>query len=88
MPRGGPRLRGPDGELNMVGQRVRERRVAMGLFRDQLAGRLAAETQGMWNPSVDELHNLETQIRTVTDFEIKILARVLGCSILWLMGEE
>ena len=88
MPRGGPRLRGEDGEMNMVGGRVRERREALGLFRDQLAGRLAAETGGLWNPSVDELHNLEARIRTVTDYELVVLARVLDCSILWLMNAE
>jgi hypothetical protein len=60
----------------------------MGLVRDQLAGRLAAETGGFWNPSVDEIHNLETRIRTVTDYELVILARVLGVGILWLVGEE
>src|SRR5438105_1896660 len=88
MPRGGPRLRGENGELNIVGARVRERRETLGLFRDQLAGRLAAETGGLWNPSVDELHNLEARIRTVTDYELVVLAGVLGCSVLWLMNLE
>ncbi|MGC4045050.1 MAG: helix-turn-helix transcriptional regulator [Armatimonas sp.] len=88
MPRGGPRLRGENGELNMVGARVREKRESLGLTRDQLAARLAAETNGAWNPSVDETYNLEAKIRTVTDYELVILAKVLNTTVTWLMDLE
>lgn len=88
MPRGGLRLRDQNGHLNLVGDHVRAKREELGLTRDMLAGRLAHETGGVWNPSVDELYNLEARIRTVTDLEIVVLAKVLGSSVLWLMGLE
>ena len=92
MPRGGERLRTAAGLLNSIGSRVLERRVSMGLTRDQLAARLTTETAGNpcgeWIASEDEIYKIQAGKRMVSELEVKALARVLGCSILWLMGEE
>ena len=92
MPHGGERLRTPEGLLNSIGGRVLERRIALGLTRDQLAARIADETTSgyteQWIASQDEIYKIQAGKRMVSELEVKVLARVLGCSILWLMGEE
>ena len=88
MPRGGERLRTKNGLMNSVGERVLQRRLALGLTRDQLAARIATETDGEWNPLQDEIYKIQAGKRIVSELELKVLARVLGCPILWLIGEE
>jgi len=88
MSRGGPRITTADGKKNGVGERVRERRLELRMTQDRLSANLARLTEGQWNPSIDEIHNLEVGRRLCGDLELRVLARALETNVLWLMGEE
>jgi transcriptional regulator with XRE-family HTH domain len=81
MPRGAPRLRAKDGKFNLVGGRVRDLRGRSGLSQDALCARLAAETDGEWNPDRREIYKVEEGVRSVHDTELVALARTLGCTV-------
>lgn len=81
MPRGAPRLRATDGKFNLVGGRVRELRTTLGLSQDGLCARLAAETEGEWNPDRREIYKIEEGVRSVHDTELVALARALGSTV-------
>jgi transcriptional regulator with XRE-family HTH domain len=85
MPRGAPRLRASDGKKNQVGARVKQRRSELDLTQEDLSGRLALVTEGMWNPALQEVLHIEKGIRTVTDVEVLALASALGCGACWLL---
>lgn len=80
MPRGNPRLRTSDKKQNMVGLRVRERRILLKLTQDALCARLAKITNGEWNPDRREMFRIEEGLRTVIDIEIFALAEALEIS--------
>lgn len=84
MPRGGPRLRTEDSKLNQIGSRVRERRLALRLEQDGVCARVAAATEGQWNPAWQDLSRIENGARMVSDLEVLALARALGCDPCWL----
>ena len=89
MARGAPRLRTPDGKVNQVAPRVRERRAALKLTQDLLCARLAAITDGGWNADRMEIYRIESGDRIVSDLEMLALAQALECAPLWLLlGEE
>jgi hypothetical protein len=67
---------------------VREKRLELNLTQDALCARIAAETGGLWNPSEDEVWKIQAGKRIVGDLEIKVLAKALSVSVMWLMGEE
>jgi hypothetical protein len=79
MPRGGPRLRTPDGKLNDLGGRVQQRRDELKITQDELCARIATETGGAWTPAWQDISRIENGVRTVTDLEVRVLARVLEC---------
>lgn len=84
MPRAArPRLE--TGESNLVGPRVRERRVELGLTHDAVCGRLAYFTNGRWIPNRQDIYKIEAQVRTCTDIEIVAIAEALGASAAWLL---
>ena len=85
MPQGGPRLRATDERKNQVGVRVQERRVALGITRDALTGRLAYVTDGRWSPALQEVLRIENGRRLVSDVEVIALAQALGCGACWLL---
>lgn len=84
----GRRLGAEAGKRNAVGDRVRERRVALGLTVDQVHGQLADVTKGQWNPSRQQIQHIEARRRTVTDLEVLALAVVLKCGASWLLEGE
>lgn len=84
MPRG-DRLKAAGGKLNVVGERVRERRRALQLTQDELQGRLGYATSGAWAVSGQEVLNIERGLRTVLDVELLALAKALECSAMWLL---
>jgi transcriptional regulator with XRE-family HTH domain len=70
---------------NIVGRRVREARLAKGLTQDQLASALQL---GGRNISRTGVAKIEMELRSVTDIELKLLAKTLKVSVGWLMGEK
>jgi transcriptional regulator with XRE-family HTH domain len=88
MPRVWARMTTPEGHKNGVGDRVRERRLALGLTQKALGGRIAVHSEGRWAPTEDELYGLEKRDRLVSDLEVRVLAGALECSVLYLMGGE
>ncbi len=85
MPRGSPRMTTTDNRKNAVGERVRRRRVELKLTRDVLTARLAAVTEGRWNPSMQEVLHIEAGTRLVTDLEVLALGQALSVDACWLL---
>lgn len=70
------------GSHNIVGEKVEQVRQRMGLKQHELMARL--QNEGM---DIDEsgMSRLEGQKRAVQDFELPILCKVLGVSVMWLL---
>ncbi|MCW3053472.1 MAG: hypothetical protein JWN14_2642 [Chthonomonadales bacterium] len=85
MPRGSPRLRTSENKLNQIGARVRERRDALDLKQDELCGRVALATGGVWSPAWQDLSRIENGARIVSDLELLALAEAFECSACWLL---
>lgn len=73
------------GHRNMVGARVTEQRLRLGLKQVELLARL--QTSGV-DISTPALSLLEGQKRPVSDFELCALADALHVSVDWLLGRE
>lgn len=73
--------------LNIIGPKVRVARQKHqpSLTQDQLSGKLAAA-----GVSIDRagISKIEIGARSVLDYEVKALAKVLGVSTGWLLGER
>ena len=69
----------------MVGARVTEQRLRLGLKQVELLARL--QTSGV-DISTPALSLLEGQKRPVSDFELCALADALHVSVDWLLGRE
>lgn len=68
---------------NISGERIREARLRRRLTQSELAARLQVEGVIMER---DSLSRVEIGTRFVPDYEIPVFARVLGVSVLWLLG--
>ena len=75
----------PLGNRNMIGARVTEARVKLGMKQIDLLSKL--QIAGI-DISIPALSLLEGQKRPVSDFEINALANILNVSADWLMGRE
>ena len=73
------------GNLNMVGARVTEARIRIGMRKVDLLAKL--QTSGI-EISIPALSLLEGQKRPVSDFELCALADALHVSVHWLLGRE
>jgi len=69
---------------NLIGPRIREFREKMGLTQDQLAARL--QNAGLENFDRVVVAKIESQIRSVYDFEVIILANVLKRELREILG--
>ena len=69
---------------NLIGPRIREFREKMGLTQDQLAARL--QNAGLENFDRVAVAKIESQIRSVYDFEVIILANVLKRELREILG--
>ena len=73
--------------MNIVGERVRKARLqkTRPLTQDALSGRLAA-----MGVSVDRagISKIEIGARCVLDYEVRALAKALGVTATWLLGEK
>lgn len=73
------------GNRNIVGARVERRRKEIGMKQKDLLTQL--QINGI-DLNASGLSKLEGQIRSVLDYELIALAKVLDVSILWLLGLE
>ncbi len=73
------------GDRNIVGARVEQQRKNIGMKQKDLLTQL--QISGI-DLNASGLSKLEGQLRYVTDFELVALAKVLGVTINWLVGEE
>lgn len=88
MPHGPPRIRLADGRMNVVGVRLKERRLALNISQDQLCGRVAAITEGAWIPTRHDIYRIETGTRTVSELETVALAVAVDREVDWLIRGE
>lgn len=72
-----------DSKKNICGEKVREARLNKNLTQENLAAKLQIEGLDLVRESVCRL---ETGNRLVTDFELKIIAKVLDVDINWLLS--
>lgn len=73
------------GNQNMIGKRVTETRLSMGMKQKELLAQLQVRGIEM---SIPALSLLEGQKRPVSDFELDALSEVLNVEIEWLMGKK
>lgn len=73
------------GTRNLVGARVTEARLALGMKQNELLARLQLAGVDLSTPA---LSLLEGQKRPVTDIELSALADILNVSVDWLLGRE
>lgn len=73
--------------MNIVGDRVKQARLGHKppLTQDELSGKLAQR-----DVSIDRagISKIEIGARCVLDFEVKALAKALGVTVGWLLGED
>ena len=73
------------GERNIVGARVTQARMALGMKQVELLAKLQLAGVDM---SVPALSLLEGQKRPVSDIELLALSDILNVSVNWLLGRE
>lgn len=70
---------------NISGERIRIARIDAGFSQDIFAAKLQLHGLQLGQMAISRI---ETGKRIVADFELPIIAEVLGVSINWLLGEE
>lgn len=70
------------GKKNICGDRLREARVVKRLRQEDLAAKVQIEGVIMER---DSISRIEIGTRFVSDYELKIFAKVLGVSVNWLL---
>lgn len=70
------------GKKNICGGRLREARVVKRLRQEDLAAKVQIEGVIMER---DSISRIEIGTRFVSDYELKIFAKVLGVSVNWLL---
>ena len=73
------------GKKNLCGDRIREARLKQRLSQSDLAARIQVEGITLER---DSISRIEIGTRFVTDYELKIFAKVLGVSMEWLTAED
>ena len=73
------------GDRNLIGKRVTEARIAVGMKQVELLAKLQLAGVDM---SIPALSLLEGQKRPVSDIELNALADILGVSVDWLLGRD
>ena len=74
-----------NGKKNISGERIRQARVVQRMRQEDLAAKL--QIAGV-NMEWDSISRIEIGTRFVSDFELKVFAKVLGVSVLWLLDME
>lgn len=73
-----------NGKKNLCGIRIREARTKQRLSQCDLAARLQTEGVTM---EQDSISRIEIGTRFVTDYEVKVFAKVLNVSLSWLLED-
>lgn len=73
------------GTRNIIGARIEYRRKELGIKQKDLLAQL--QVAGL-DINASGLSKLEGQVRSVLDYELVTLAKVLGVSVAWLLGLE
>lgn len=73
-----------NGKANISGDRIHQARTAKRLSQNDLAARMQVNGIGIGREAISRI---ETVDRFVTDYELAILARILGVSMEWLTSE-
>ncbi len=73
------------GNKNIIGARIEKKRKEQGMKQKEFLARLQVEGMDI---NASGLSKLEGQIRSVFDYEVVIIAKVLGVSLGWLLGLE
>lgn len=73
------------GRKNLFGNRVKEARARLNITQTDLAARLQVAGITMERDSVSRI---EIGTRFVTDYELAVLAKILGVSMEWLTENE
>lgn len=73
------------GNRNLVGKRVTQARMEMGMLQKDLLARLQVEGIAI---SLPALSLLEGQKRPVSDFELVALSKILNKDVDWLLGNQ
>lgn len=71
------------GTRNIIGSKIESRRKELGIKQKDLLAQL--QVAGL-DINASGLSKLEGQVRSVLDYELVILAEVLGVSVAWLLG--
>ncbi len=73
------------GTRNIVGSRVEAKRKELGMKQKDFLARLQVEGMDI---NASALSKLEGQVRGVFDYELVIIAKVLGVNLEWLLDAE
>lgn len=73
------------GKKNLCGDRIRIARAKRKITQSELAARLQVEGVTIER---DSISRIEIGTRFVTDYELKVLAKVLNVTVEWLLEEE
>ena len=73
------------GSRNIIGARVELKRKELGMKQKDFLARLQVEGMDI---NASALSKLEGQIRGVYDYELVIIAKVLGVDVEWLLASE
>ena len=82
---GGGKIYDYKGRKNLCGNRVKEARARLNITQTDLAARLQVAGITMERDSVSRI---EIGTRFVTDYELAVLAKILGVSMEWLTENE
>ncbi|MFG6351160.1 MAG: helix-turn-helix domain-containing protein [Oscillospiraceae bacterium] len=74
-----------DGNCNISGERVRQARGSLGMSQEILAAKLQLKGLQIGQMAISRM---ETGKRVIPDFELPLLAEVLGVTVNWLLGLE
>ena len=73
------------GKKNICGDRIRQARALRRISQSELAARMQVEGITIER---DSISRIEIGTRFVTDYELKIFAKVLKVNIMWLISED
>lgn len=73
------------GRKNLCGERIRLARLKARITQNELAARLQVEGVLLER---DSISRIEIGTRFVTDYELKVIAKILKVEVEWLLEEE
>lgn len=73
------------GKKNICGSRIKQARALRNISQSELAAKMQVEGIAIER---DSISRIEIGTRFVTDYELKIFAKVLKVNIMWLLSDE